>query len=303
MEQKAEMPWRENASRGSSLRERGRGMRAESGRTVWVTGASSGLGMYTAQALREAGWIVIAGARSFSEELRDADGMHRFPLDVTDEDSIARFCERAGAFSPRVDALVQCAAILTLGSCEETTAAEFRRVMETNFLGMVRMNQRVLPLMRKQGSGKIVLFSSINGLLGIPFQNAYTASKHAIEGYAEGLQMEVRPFGIQVCLVEPGDHRGGSQRTRLRAEAMGADSPYAGSYKKATDRIHHDESHGSDPGKLGQKVARMLGRSRLPFRKRIASPDQHLAVLLHGILPPRLNEMILSGYYLSGRSQ
>ena len=70
---------------------------------------------------------------------------------------------------------------------------------------MVRMNRAVLPLMRERGGGKIVLFSSINGLLGIPFQGAYTASKHAIEGYAECLQLEVKPFGIQVMLVEPGD--------------------------------------------------------------------------------------------------
>lgn len=271
-------------------------------KTVWITGASSGLGLHTAQALRNAGWTVIAGARSFSEPI-EKDGIHCLPLDVTSPESVQSFCDRALEISPWVGALVQCAGMLVLGSCEETTDEEYLRVLNTNFLGMVRMNREVLPIMRAQKSGRIVMYSSINGLMGIPFQNAYTASKHAIEGYAEGLQMEVRPFGIQVCLVEPGDHRGGSQRTRLRAEAMGADSPYAGSYKKATDRIHHDESHGSDPGKLGQKVARMLGRSRLPFRKRIASLDQHLAVLLHGILPPRLNEMILSGYYLSGRSQ
>ena len=272
-------------------------------RTVWVTGASSGLGMYTARALREAGWTVITGARSFPEGNKNGDGIYRLPLDVTDEKSIARFCENAWNISSRLDAIVQCAAILTLGSCEETTAAEFQRVMETNFLGMVRMNQRVLPALRAQGGGKIVLFSSINGLLGIPFQNAYTASKHAIEGYAEGLQMEVRPFGIQVCLVEPGDHRNGSQRTRLHASAMGEASPYAAAYKKATEKIHHDESNGSDPEKLGHIIAGMLERKRIPFRKRIAKPDQHLAVLLHDVLPPRLNELILTSYYTSNKDK
>lgn len=269
----------------------------EEKRTVWVTGASSGLGMYTAQALRDDGWTVIAGARSFTEANKK-DGIFRLPLDVTSEESINRFCEGAKGISERVDAVIQCAAILTLGSCEETTVDEFRRVMETNFLGMVRMNARVLPIMRGQGSGKIVLFSSINGLLGIPFQNAYTASKHAVEGYAEGLQMETRPFGIQVCLIEPGDHRNGSQRTRLRAAAMGEKSPYAEAFQSATDKIHQDETGGSDPEKLGRKVAKMLGKKRIPFRKRIAKPDQHLAVVLHDVLPLRLNEMILTGYYI-----
>lgn len=91
--------------------------------------------------------------------------------------------------------------------------------METNFLSMVRVNQQVLPLMREKGGGKVVLFSSINGLMGLPFQSAYTASKHAIEGYAECLAQEVTPFGIQVMLIEPGDHRGGSSRCRLTSAA------------------------------------------------------------------------------------
>ena len=267
-------------------------------RTVWVTGASSGLGMYTARALRDRGWTMIAGARRFSGQDAQPDGIIRLPLDVTDEESIDRFCEAARILSPRVDAIVQCAAILILGSCEETTPEEFRRVMDTNFLGMVRMNRRVLPIMRAQGAGKIVLFSSINGLLGIPFQNAYTASKHAVEGYAEGLQMEVRPFCIQVCLVEPGDHRGGSQRTRLRAETMGPESLYAAACASAVERIRRDESGGSDPERLGRKVAQMLEKNRIPFRKRIAKPDQRLAVVLHDVLPPRLNERILTDYYI-----
>ncbi|MCR4875924.1 MAG: SDR family oxidoreductase [Clostridiales bacterium] len=267
------------------------------GKTVWVTGASSGLGRYTALALRDAGWTVIAGARSFTEP-GEKDGMHLLPLDVTDEKSVMAFCDRALEISPWVSAVVQCAGMLVLGSCEETGVEEYLRVMNTNFLGMVRMNRQVLPVMRAQKEGRIVMYSSINGLLGIPFQNAYTASKHAIEGYAEGLQMEVRPFGIQVTLVEPGDHRGGSGKYRPHAAKMGPDSPYEEAFESAVAKIHHDETNGSDPGLLGKKVARMLERKRMPFRKRIASPDQHLAVWLHRFLPARWNEAILTGYYI-----
>ena len=265
--------------------------------TVWVTGASSGLGLHTARALRDAGWTVIAGARSFAASAQQ-DGMWQLPLDVTREESVEAFCDRALEISPWVDAVVQCAGMLVLGSCEEITDEEYLRVMNTNFLGMVRVNRQVLPVMRAQKSGRIVMFSSINGLMGIPFQNAYTASKHAIEGYAEGLQMEVRPFGIQVTLVEPGDHRSGSEKYRPHAARMGADSPYAAAYESGTARIHHDETHGSDPDRLGRKVARMLDRKRMPFRRRIASPDQHLAVYLHKFLPARWNEAILRSYYL-----
>ena len=269
-------------------------------KTVWVTGASSGLGLHTAAALRDAGWTVIAGARSFSVP-EERDGMHLLPLDVTSEESVRAFVDRALEISPWVSAVVQCAGMLVLGSCEETDPEEFRRVMDTNFLGMVRVNRQVLPIMRAQRGGKIVMYSSINGLLGIPFQDAYTASKHAIEGYAEGLQMEVRPFGIQVTLIEPGDHRGGSDRYRPHAKAMGPDSPYAEAYERTTAKIHHDESNGSDPDRLGRKVARLLEKDRMPFRKRIASPDQHLAVWLHRFLPARWNERILTGYYVGKR--
>ena len=264
--------------------------------TVWITGASSGLGLHTARALRDAGHTVIAGARSFSAG--QEDGLHCLPLDVTDAGSIAAFRRAALAIAPRVDALVHCAGLLVLGSCEETSPEEYRRVLDTNFLGMVRMNQAALPTMRAQGQGRIVMFSSINGLMGIPFQSAYTASKHAVEGYAECLAMEVRPFGIQVCLVEPGDHRSGSRRYRLQASAMGEDSPYAGDFRRGTAAIRRDEEHGSDPDALGRRVAALLARRRMPLRRCIASPDQSGAAILHRLLPGNAFGGVIRRYYL-----
>ena len=265
-------------------------------KTVWVTGASSGLGLHTAKALQEDGWQVIAGARSFSESTGE-DGIIRLPLDVTDGESVAEFCRKAEE-AALPDALVQCAGMLVLGSCEETNTEEFRRVMDTNYLGMVRMNREVLQRMRGNGGGKIVMFSSINGLLGIPFQSAYTASKHAIEGYAECLALEVKPFGIQVMLVEPGDHRSGSDKYRPHAAAMTAQSPYAEAYESAVARIHHDETNGSDPDALGRKIAKILDRKRIPLRKRIASADQHLAVYVHRFLGAGINGAVLRSYYI-----
>ena len=250
-------------------------------KTVWITGASSGLGLHTAMAFRDDGWQVIAGARSFGKDGVGIDGITCLPLDVTSEDSIRAFCESAAAVA-----------------AEETDPEEFRRVIDTNYLGMVRVNREVLPLMRAHGGGKIVLFSSINGLMGIPFQSAYTASKHAIEGYAECLSMEVKPFGIQVMLVEPGDHRSGSDKYRPHAAAMSGNSPYAAAYESAVRQIHHDESNGSDPDILGRKIAKMLDRKRIPFRRRIASADQHLAVYVHRFLGAWINSAILRKYYI-----
>ena len=266
---------------------------------VWITGASSGLGLHTALALHKAGYHVIAGARSFVPGAAPGnDGIYRLPLDVTDGESIRSFVQAALHIFPKVDALVNCAGILVLGSCEETSADEFQSVMKTNFLGTAAMIAAVLPLMRKQRRGRIVNFSSILGLLGIPFQSAYTASKHAIEGYTECLAMEVAPFGIQVCLVEPGDHRGGSSAYRRRAGAVGTDSPYDVRFQRGIATIAHDEENGSDPDMLGNKVACLLQRRRMPLRKRVAKFDQHLAVILHSFIPARLMQFILTHYYL-----
>ena len=268
---------------------------------VWITGASSGLGLHTAMAFAKAGHTVIAGARSFREEKRD--GMYCFPLDVTNDASIRAFVEHAKQISGSVDCLVHCAGILMLGACEETTLEEYSKVMNTDLFGMVRMNQAVLPLMRAQGKGKIIMFSSINGLLGIPFQSAYTAAKHAVEGYAECLQMEVQDFGIQVCLVEPGDHRSGSEAYRGHTSGMKDDSVYGDLFRRGTGKIHHDEQNGSDPDRLGRRVVHASEKKHMPFRLRVASPDQHLAVLLHDILPPFLNHRILSSYYFGKKEK
>lgn len=266
-------------------------------KTLWITGASSGLGLTVAQAFARGGWRVIAGARSFEDNSTDSDGIVRFKLDVTSEASCEGFVEKALQISPAVDVLVCAAAILNLGSCELTSRNEYARVMETNFLGLVKMVSLTMPVMRQQKCGKIFLFSSINGLLGIPFQSAYTASKHAIEGYAECLSMEAKAYGIQVCLIEPGDHRGGSNHTRLHASCEGESSPYHTAYENACRVIEHDESNGLYPDKLGQKVFKTAQKRKMCFRLRIAKPDQHLAVYLHKFLPEKLNGAILRSYY------
>lgn len=271
-------------------------------KTVWITGASSGLGLAVAEAFARAGWLVIAGARSFEESSpMDNQRIVRLRLDVTNEESCRRFVKRALELCSTVDALVCGAAVLVLGSCEMTSVEEYRRVLETNVLGTVRLVSYALPQMRRQKSGRILLFSSLNGLLGIPFQSAYTASKHALEGYAECLAMETRPYGIQVCLIEPGDHRGGSDRTRLHARAETENSPYKTEYQSACAIIHRDENGGLSPEKLGEKVVRNATRKKMRFRLRVAKPDQHLAVWLHKLLPARLNQRILRDYYGGGK--
>lgn len=260
---------------------------------VWVTGASSGLGHYTAQALLQAGWQVVGGARSFSDEQKD--GVHCLRLDVSDQASIDGFARTALERFGKPDALVNAAGVLNIGACEDYSEDELKRVMEVNFFGMTRMVKAVLPAMREAGKGRIVNFSSINGLMAVPFQGAYTASKHAIEGFSEALWMELQPLGIEVMLVEPGDHRGGAQQYRSRSALC---SPcYADNRERAAARIARDEAAGAFPKTLGNKVARAMSLRKMPARLRVAQIAQHGAVILHDLLPGRLFLRLLNLYY------
>ena len=265
-------------------------------RVVWITGASSGLGLHTAKALKENGFTVVAGARSFGKD-KSVPGCVCLPLDVTDRDSVGAFVQEARKISGPPDALVNCAGMLILGPCESYPLTELRQVMETNFFGQAAMVSAVLPLMRANGHGRIVNFSSINGLLGIPFEGAYTASKHAVEGYSECLALETKPFGIEVMLVEPGDHRSGSAAYRRHSMGMTEASPYKADFASGTAAIARDEAGGSDPDVLGRRIAKTLKKKRLPRRLRVAKFDQHLAVILHDVLPARLFDWILRDYY------
>ncbi len=260
---------------------------------VWVTGASSGLGRYTAEALLADGWLVVGGARSFQDE--EKDGMHRLHLDVSDGGSVRRFADEACARFGAPDALVNAAGVLCIGACEDYSEEELRRVMEINFFGTARMVKAALPLMREKGRGRVVNFSSINGLLAVPFQGAYTASKHAVEGYSEALRMELLPQGVEVMLVEPGDHRGGSRA--YRPLSAGCAPCYEESRRRAAARIARDEDGGAYPARLGRRVAAALRQKRLPLRLRVAQLPQHGAVFLHDLLPGGLFTRLVSRYY------
>lgn len=167
-----------------------------------VTGASTGLGRQTAALLARNGYRVFGTSRKPAAET--LDGFELLPLDVTDDASVkacvAAVLEHAG----QIDVLVNNAGVDMLGGAEETTLDEAKWLFETNFFGVMRVTQAVLPQMRRQRGGAIINISSLAGLGGAPFQGLYSASKAALESYTESLWYEVQPFGVRVALVEPG---------------------------------------------------------------------------------------------------
>ena len=167
-----------------------------------VTGASTGIGRATAKALQNAGFRVFGTSRrAVSEKL---DGVTMLTCDVTDDASVAKLVDEVLAKAGRIDLLVNNAGIGLLGGAEESSIAQAQALFDVNVFGVVRMTNAVLPTLRRQGKGRIINMSSILGLIPSPYNALYASTKHAIEGYSESLDHELRTFGIRVVLVEPG---------------------------------------------------------------------------------------------------
>jgi len=170
--------------------------------TILVTGASSGIGQSTARLLAERGFTVFGTARKPDPQKRESFTM--LALDVRSDESVRACVDQVMAKTGRLDVLVNNAGYAITGAAEETSVEEAKAQFETNFFGIVRMVNAVLPGMRAAGAGKIINISSLAGNTAIPFSGFYSATKFAVEGYSESLWYEVRPFGVSVSLVEPG---------------------------------------------------------------------------------------------------
>lgn len=168
-----------------------------------VTGASGGIGLATARALRHAEYTVYGTSRRVTAGSR-VNGVSMIPCDVTSDQSVADAVARVAAEAGRIDLLVNNAGVGLVGAAEETPIEGIKQLFDTNLYGVVRMTNAVLPIMRRQRSGRIVNLSSIMGVIPGPFNALYAASKHAVEGYSESLDHEVRTLGIRIILVEPG---------------------------------------------------------------------------------------------------
>ena len=171
-------------------------------KVVVVTGVSSGIGRITAFSLAKRGCRVFGTVRDLAK-VTPLPGVELVEMDVRDEKSVQHGIQVVIERAKRIDVLVNSAGIALLGATEETSMTEAQTLFDTNFFGVLRTTQAVLPHMREQRAGRIVNISSILGLLPAPYMGLYSASKHAVEGLSETLDHEVRQFGIRVTLVEP----------------------------------------------------------------------------------------------------
>ncbi len=225
------------------------------GKIAIVTGGSSGIGRAAADALAKTGCTVY----EFSRRGADRAGVRHVTADVTDETSVAAAVEQVLSAEGRIDILVNNAGFGISGAAEFTDVAEAQRQLDVNFWGMVRMTRAVLPIMRAQGSGRIVNTSSVAAVTPIPFQTYYSVSKAAINSFTMSVANEVRPYGVTLCAVMPGDTRTGFTDARSRSAA--GDEAYGGRISRSVARMEKDERGGASPEGVGGLIARAALRN------------------------------------------
>ena len=270
-------------------------------RSILITGCSSGIGYACAQGLARRGWLVVASARKADDvERLKREGLTTVQLDLDDTDSIAAGLAQALTHTGgRLDALFNNGAYGQPGAVEDLSRETLRAQLETNVLGWHDLTCRVIPLMRRQGQGRIVQNSSILGLMALPYRGAYVASKFALEGLTDTLRLELQGSGIQVSLIEPGPilsrfrenaHR--AFRTRVNAEQ----SVHREAYRRAQARLAKQgpaQPFTLAPEAVLRKLIRALESPRPRARYYVTVPT-HLFGLLRRILSTRGLDWLLA---------
>ena len=260
---------------------------------VFITGISSGFGLETARLLSQEGHIVYGTTR---REVVQLPQVNYLTLDVRDKEAVDEAVQHIIDKEGRIDILVNNAGMGIGGPLEFASTEEIRMQMDTNFMGLVHCVDAVLPYMRQQGEGRIIALSSIGGLMGLPFQGFYSASKFAIEGYCEALRLEVRSLGIKVVVVRPGDFSTGFTSSRKKVGDEVALQAYP-LYHNAIEKVEHDENGGLKPVVLARKIIKIIQKKRPHDGYVVASFEQKLSVLLKRILPAKWFDKILGSYY------
>jgi len=252
-----------------------------------ITGVSSGIGHETAQLLAERGARVFGTVRN--DQLPNAlAGVELIRMDVTDQSSVTKAVQSVLERAREIHVLVNNAGYALAGGLEETSIEEAQQQFDTNFFGALRVTQAVLPSMRRQGYGRIVNISSLVGIVPSPYRGIYAASKHALEGYTETLDHEVRQFGIRALLIEPVFTKTGigknERSTRITLDA------YAEQRKRVEQVIQQSTANGDEPRAVADVIYRAVTT---------ASPHLHYPVgegvtlsRLRRFVPPQLFDRV-----------
>lgn len=265
---------------------------SDNSKVILITGTSSGIGKASAEYLVKQGHIVYGTSR-YPGSYPKPNDYTMLQMDVTEVESVQNAVNQIIKNEGKIDVLINNAGFGIAGAIEHTSLGKAKEQFETNFFGTVRLIKSVLPIMHKQDSGLIINISSIGGLMGLPYQGMYSASKFAVEGFTESLYKELRTSSINVVLVEPGDFKTSfTEKREISKNSIQSDT-----FQKTLNIIENDENSGQDPIKIGKLLNKIINKSNPRLHYTVGAFDQKLAVFLKRILPNRLFDWIIMKHY------
>ena len=267
------------------------------GKNVLLTGASSGIGRATAELLCSDGYHVYGLSRRGGDDVYKGEGFIKMlRCDVTSDASVKKTVEEVIAEAGSIDVLINAAGNGLCGAVDECTAMDAFEQMNTNYLGVVRMINEVVPHMRERQNGLVVNIGSVGGIFAIPFQSLYSSSKFAVEAMTECMRIELKPFNVKACLVEPGDIKTGFTAARKYTEKA-KNSAYGEPFRRAIAQMEKDERGGAEPFVVAKAVLCMMNKKNPPIRKVAGAFIYKVFPFLKRLLPSRLVETVLTAMY------
>ena len=270
--------------------------------SILITGCSSGIGYHCAHALQKRGWRVFASCRKQEDcDRLEAEGLETVRIDYADPASItAAFEEVMRRTGGTLDALFNNGAYSHPGAIEDLTTDHLRELFETNVFGWFDLTKRVIPVMRKQGHGRIINCSSVLGFVAVRFTGAYAASKHAVEGWSDALRLELKGTGIEVSIIQPGPIRSRMiehARVRFMETIDVRNSPFRGDYGRELSRLASGARSSNfklGPEAVFDKLVLALESPHPRARYRVTIPTR-VGAWLKRLLPTRLMDRVLLG--------
>jgi len=263
-------------------------------KVVLITGGSSGIGKSIGEFLHQKGFVVYGTSRN-PERISDSV----FPLvalDVRNVDSIKAAVDNVISKSGRLDIVINNAGVGITGPLEEIPTAEIKNNFETNLFGPIEVIKAVLPQMRNQKSGLIINVTSIAGYMGLPFRSVYSSSKGALELITEGLNMEVKPFGIHIANVAPGDFATNIASGRFHAPLIKG-SPYETTYGNTLEMMNEHVDSGSDPNEMAKAIFSIIETKNPKIHYKVGAFMQKFSIVLKRVLPDKVYEKLLMNHY------
>ncbi len=249
---------------------------------VLITGASKGIGRLCAERLATEGWRVFGAARTSVA----VENVEMIEMDVNDDASVAAGLALVRQKAGRLNALINNAGYSIRGAVEDLSMVEAQAIFQTNFFGALRVTRAAAPLLR-DSRGVIVNMSSVAGQIGLPFTAHYCASKAALEALSESLRFELRPFGVCVVIVEPGDFKTEIQVARRTSEAT-REGPYAAAFESFLNKRRAFEEKASTAEPVAALITQILKEPEPKLRYVAAMPSQRLLLLLKRFAPQRV---------------